>query len=171
MPKVIGFFLNFGFAESSKVAQIHMRHMDGYFPSLKEAAQNLAHYFLDDYLDTELEPTLDKFTRYLYDLPECVASGGIGTYSFMPSCVNDERWWAWDQMSEIYELMDMFYEIRESAENVLVRFLDPKKIKDRKFKKEIKEAQTLPKDADEWDKKLWVRDNSDEIFIPVVKKE
>ena len=170
MKKVLGFVLSFGYVESSRVSKIHLRHLHGYFESTREAAQNLAHYLLEDYLAEwvgDSYANVDGFRHFLYSLPESMASGGAGDETFDRTHANDEDWWPWDTMSELYPLLGMFYEV-DRAEDVLIRFLDPAAIDNEALAQEVREVQTWDDgEAPEW----WTELGDESIFTPIVSSD
>jgi hypothetical protein len=173
LKKYWGFVLHFGYVESSYVSNILIHHTGDGFDTLKEAVTDLAHVFLDDYLDGfkyEGTPTLEGFEHYLYEQPSCNASAGP---SFLVNDWNAERWWAWDSLTVLYPYLDKFWENDEPAENIFPRYLEPARINHEQMphifkspygyklkpeaidalRAEVIKLQTPPKD--EWGLKLW----------------
>lgn len=150
---VRGFYLSFGYVEDGRVARILIYHLKNCFETVDIALMNLAHTFLDDWMEGERqaakweqrEPefTLGGFEEYLQNLPNQDASASD---PFLWSYCNSETWWAWDNLSTVYPILDQFYENDQfGAEELLPLALKPDlypiQFQDEAFKQEVLEQQ------------------------------
>ena len=195
LKKYWGFILGFGYVESSYVSKIIIHHTGEGFDTLDEALTDLAHVFLDDYMEpfkthsdpknwshdfVKNKPTLEDFNHYLFEQPTYNASAGP---SFLVNSWNAEKWWPWDSMSVLYPYLDKFWENDDPAETILPRYLDPARIIPSEFeygygysvkpewveafRNEVIKLQTPP--TDEWSLKLWNDVKSPKNFECVVR--
>jgi hypothetical protein len=195
LKKYWGFILNFGYIEASYVSKIIIHHSGTGFDTLEEALTDLAHVFLDDYIEpfkthsdpasythnfVKSVPTLEGFSRYLCDQPTRTASAGP---SFLINSCNNESWWPWDSISVLYPYLDKFWENDDPIEVILPHYLNLANIIPEKFvynygysikpewinafKEEVIKLQTPPKD--EWHLKLFKTIKSHKNFECIVR--
>ena len=167
---VLGLILHFGHVESTRIGTIILRHRGAGFATLPGALTNLADYLMVDYLDAWIgyeriykagrfqllspkaypngHPTLEQFQYYLDQLPFAVASAGPNEMSFDSSHVNEEEWWPWDTLIEVYPELNRYYEnVEQQLSEILCHYLTLQKIPHPALRAEVKKFQTLKFDG------------------------
>src|SRR5574338_705605 len=146
-PKPIqGLILHCGHVESQRVGLVVLRHLSGGFNTINDALSDLANYLLESciydpynlYKDDDLP--LSYFQEYIDNLPNMMASGWNNETTWDRAHTNEEHYWAWDTISQLYQQLKYFYENtgEMSLSAILPCYLNPKKIKIDSLAEEVK---------------------------------